>query len=78
MSDGARQPPNSNTPKIETQRLTRVTMNGLKRFIGGGHSKTGSEDDTLQSVESTYVLEDMDYHNIRKSEARGIPSPGHE
>jgi hypothetical protein len=58
-----------NVPKIGTQDLPNVTLSNIRTVIRGGRMPSQTRDDALQSVDTNYVLEDMDYHNIRKAEA---------
>ncbi|KAK8129116.1 hypothetical protein PG984_010224 [Apiospora sp. TS-2023a] len=57
-------------PKIATQHLTRASMGDL---VGCGNDDNITRSDSqtgLRSVDTTYIMEDLNYHNIRKSEAR--------
>jgi hypothetical protein len=58
-------------PQIPTQGLTRGTLGGVRTFISGGKSgrKGSGQDDMLKSGDTAYILEDLDYHKIRKNEA---------
>lgn len=56
-------------PRIPTQGLTRGTLDGVKTFISGGKRKGSGQDDMLKSGDTAYILEDLDYHKIRKNEA---------
>jgi hypothetical protein len=59
-----------NAPRIATQKLPGGTLNSVRTFIRGGkmHSRTQDDDDVLLSVDTAHVLEDMDYHEMRKAE----------
>lgn len=57
-------------PKIATQHLTRASMGDV---MGHGNDSytTRSENHTeLRSVDTTYIMDDLNYHNIRRNEAR--------
>jgi hypothetical protein len=69
-SDQKDQPKEPNAPRIATQQLPGGTLNSFRTYIKGGkmHNRTQDDDDVLLSVNTAYVLEDIDYHNIRKAE----------
>jgi hypothetical protein len=54
--------------KIATQKFPGGTLKSIKTFISGGKRQSRTQDDAPLSVDTTYDLEDMDYHNIRKAE----------
>ncbi|KAF1993621.1 hypothetical protein P154DRAFT_557648 [Amniculicola lignicola CBS 123094] len=72
--------PGPSAPRIGTQGLTRGTLHGVRTFISGGKRKSATQDDMLKSGDTAFILEDMDYHNIRRNEATrptGTPESSH-
>ncbi|KAH7303052.1 hypothetical protein B0I35DRAFT_447282 [Stachybotrys elegans] len=58
-------------PRLPTQGLTRMTMTDLRRFVGG-HGQTESQDNVLVSVDTEYVMNDLDYHEVQRRQVQGI------
>ncbi|KAI1768870.1 hypothetical protein GGR53DRAFT_461952 [Hypoxylon sp. FL1150] len=54
----------SRIPGIATMGMTRVTLSVVKKFIGGGNAGSRSEETLLESVDTAYMLESMDYYKI--------------
>ncbi|KAI9154664.1 hypothetical protein HJFPF1_07221 [Paramyrothecium foliicola] len=59
----------SDTSKMPSQVLTRATLSGVKKFIGGQRHGSESQDDVLRSVDRTYALEELDYHQYQRQQA---------
>lgn len=59
------------TPRIATQGLTKATLSNLKRFVrgGGDNAESGTHQDTLKTLDTAYMLEDINYHTVRRNEA---------
>ncbi|KAK8033966.1 integral membrane protein [Apiospora marii] len=57
-------------PKIATQHLTRASMGDVVGYGNGGYISRSGSQTGLRSVDTTYIMEDLSYHNIRKNEAR--------
>ncbi|KAK8110699.1 uncharacterized protein PG998_007156 [Apiospora kogelbergensis] len=56
-------------PKIATQQLTRASFGNVMGY--GENSMARSESQTeLRSVDASYIMEDLNYHGIRKNEVR--------
>ncbi|KAI0377023.1 hypothetical protein F5Y04DRAFT_292257 [Hypomontagnella monticulosa] len=62
-------------PQIPTQGFTRNVFTNLGRFVGSSSSRTNASGHALDTRDTDYILEELDYHNIRKGEA-GRPSEG--
>lgn len=60
------QPHDSNAPRIATQNLPHGTLSGMKTVISGG-KKRKSQNDTVGSVDTAYMLQDLEYHNVLRN-----------
>jgi hypothetical protein len=55
-------------PRFATQRLPGGTLTTVKTFIWGGQRHGHTQDHGRLSVDTTYGVEDLCYHKIRKAE----------
>lgn len=65
----------SGVPGIATMGVTRVTLSGVRKFIGGGNTRR-NEETLLESVDTAYILESMDYHKIQRDGVRQLATVG--
>ncbi|RYP77410.1 hypothetical protein DL771_001205 [Monosporascus sp. 5C6A] len=66
---------NSSAPRILQQALTRATLSNVRHLFSSGNNKSESQDNVLETVDTAYALEDLDYHVVRKNEARRLGRP---
>ncbi|KAF2742644.1 hypothetical protein M011DRAFT_529752 [Sporormia fimetaria CBS 119925] len=75
-SSSAPRTPEEKGPRIATQKLPGGTLNSVWSFIGSGKTKDAKRVDSLQSNESSFLEDELDYHNIIRTEG-AIAAPGH-
>jgi hypothetical protein len=55
-------------PRITTQKLPGGTLTTVRTFVWGGRRHSPAQDDGRLSIDSTYGVEDVCYHKVRKAE----------
>ncbi|KAI0425061.1 hypothetical protein F5Y09DRAFT_322637 [Xylaria sp. FL1042] len=58
----------SHAPNIDKQKLPGNAFTNLSRFMRGSNGSCATSDDTFKSVDTAYVLENLEYHRVRKAE----------
>ncbi|RYP31532.1 hypothetical protein DL767_005710 [Monosporascus sp. MG133] len=59
---------NLSAPRIPTQGLTRATLSNVRGLFSSGNNKSESQDNVLETLDTAYALEDLDYHVVPKNE----------